>query len=209
VQKSTNVLFAGFLLIMSGCATLSESQCAANDWQTIGYRDGINGTAAAQLLKHQNACVKHGVIPDRDAYLAGWHQGVEQYCQAENGFTVGQRGGSYTSICPDYLQAAFHSAYQDGRRLYLARMEIGQLERQISKREKRLQELRSELSAVEAALIAAETSTEDRVVLLSQTKALAQEQGQLEAEVQDLNVEVALKTDQLSSLRNTLASAAY
>jgi predicted nucleic acid-binding Zn-ribbon protein len=88
-------------------------------------------------------------------------------------------------------------------------MEIGQLERQISKREKRLQELRSELSAVEAALIAAETSTEDRVVLLSQTKALAQEQGQLEAEVQDLNVEVALKTDQLSSLRNTLASAAY
>ena len=79
------------VLAMSGCATLSESQCIASDWQTVGFRDGVSGTQSSQLLKHQNACVKHGIVPDRQAYLAGWDDGVEQYCQPRNGFAAGER----------------------------------------------------------------------------------------------------------------------
>ena len=55
------------LFALAGCSSnsVSESQCIAGDWQTIGYRDGANGNRSTQLLAHQDACVKHGVIPDR------------------------------------------------------------------------------------------------------------------------------------------------
>ena len=84
-SKRLSVCLAA-LFLASGCATLSESQCVASDWQTVGYADGLKGAQSSQLLKHQNACVKHGVIPERDAYLAGWEEGVRQYCLPENGF---------------------------------------------------------------------------------------------------------------------------
>ena len=61
-------------VILSGCgggATVSENQCIASDWQTLGYRDGVNGIRSSQLLKHQDACVEHGIIPDRAGYMAG------------------------------------------------------------------------------------------------------------------------------------------
>ena len=90
------------LLALGGCATLSESQCVASDWQSIGYRDGMNGTHHSQLFKHQNACVKHGVTPDREAYMAGWNEGVVQYCQPANGFAAGERGSAYANVCPEY-----------------------------------------------------------------------------------------------------------
>ena len=48
------------IALLSGCATLSESQCAANDWQTVGYSDGARGQDSSRLLNHQNACMKHG-----------------------------------------------------------------------------------------------------------------------------------------------------
>ncbi len=31
------------LLTGAGCASLSESQCVASDWETIGFTDGANG----------------------------------------------------------------------------------------------------------------------------------------------------------------------
>jgi hypothetical protein len=36
--------------LLAGCATLSESQCAANDWQTVGYCDGASGQDSSRLL---------------------------------------------------------------------------------------------------------------------------------------------------------------
>ena len=80
------------IALLAGCATLSESQCAANDWQTVGYSDGVSGQDSSRLLKHQNACMKHGVTPDRMAYLVGWEEGVVRYCTPDNGFQQGQRG---------------------------------------------------------------------------------------------------------------------
>ena len=120
------------VLVLGGCATLSESQCIANDWQTVGYRDGLIGIQSSQLLKHQNACVKHGIVPDRPAYLVGWKQGVEQYCQPHNGFTTGERGGQFANVCPARLKGAFYAAYQEGKQIYLARSEISTLQRSIS-----------------------------------------------------------------------------
>jgi gas vesicle protein len=202
----TGLTFAALALV-SGCATLSESQCVASDWETVGYRDGLAGTQSSQLLKHQNACVKHGVVPDRDAYLAGWDDGVRQYCMPENGFSAGEHGKSYNNVCPEEMQTSFYAAYQEGRQLYVAQSEINGLNRQISQKEHRLKQIATEISSTEARLVDDSTEAMERRELLDQTKELAQEQGQLETEIQDLKVDVALKSERLKNLRQTLAYA--
>src|SRR5258705_279322 len=110
------------LFALAGCASdsISESQCIAGDWQTVGYRDGVNGYRSTELLNHQNACVKHGVIPDRASYMVGWESGVREYCEANNGYDVGERGYTYNNVCPDDQREAFLAAYHNGRQLYLA-----------------------------------------------------------------------------------------
>jgi hypothetical protein len=209
MQRLLAITATALTLTLSGCATLSESQCLANDWQTVGYRDGISGTQSSQLLKHQNACVKHGVVPDRTAYLGGWEQGVEQYCQPDNGFNAGERGAGYSNVCPAHLKDSFYEAYQDGRKLYLAHSEINNLSRSISQKEYRLKQLNAQISSTEARLVDDATPAIQRRELLETTKDLAREQGQLEAEMQDLAVDVALKTERLQQLRQTLAYAGY
>ena len=118
-------------VILSGCgggATVSENQCIASDWQTLGYRDGVNGIRSSQLLKHQDACVEHGIIPDRAGYMAGWETGVREYCQPNNAFEIGELGGGHANVCPNEMQTVFTTAYRQGRKLYLARVEISNLD---------------------------------------------------------------------------------
>ena len=176
-------------------------------WETVGYRDGLAGKQATQLLSHQNACVKHGAVPDRAAYLAGWEDGVRQFCLPANGFNAGEAGRSFANVCPDDLADAYYAAYQEGRRLHMAQAEIDGLNRQIAQKEYRIKQLAAEIASTEAELIADETNALQRVRLLDRTKELAAEQGELEAEIQQLHVDVALKGEQLKSLRQTLAYA--
>ena len=193
------------LLTGAGCATLSESQCVASDWETIGFTDGANGRASAHLLKHQNACVKHGVVPDRESYYRGWHEGVVQYCTPENGFNQGERGASYSNVCPADLEASFHAAYQDGRQLYLAQAEINSIERSVLYKEQRLKHVKDLQISKEAMLISGNTTELQRHELLKETKDLAQEQGQLEAQIQELKVDAAVKLERLHALRHQVA----
>lgn len=209
MQRLLAIAATALALTLPGCATLSESQCLASDWQTVGYRDGMSGIQSSQLLKHQNACVKHGIVPDRNAYLAGWEEGVAQYCQPNNGFNAGERGASYSNVCPDNLKDSFYEAYQDGRRLFLAHSEINNLSRSISQKEYRLKQIKSQITSTEARLVDDVTPAIQRRELLEITKDLAQEQGRLQAEIQDLTVDVAVKTERLQRLRQTLAYVGY
>ena len=194
---------------LAGCATLSESQCIASDWQSIGYRDGMKGAHHSQLLKHQNACVKHGGVPDRTVYMEGWNAGVAQYCQPQNGFAVGEQGSTYTNVCPENLQSPFHAAYQDGRRLYLAQAEINNLQHAINHNLERLAHVTRNLSNTEALLVEGDLTPVQRRELLDETKALAREQGQLEHQTQQLRIGVAVKQERLRNLRIELAYATY
>lgn len=198
---------AAGLLALGGCAGMSKSQCLAGDWETVGYRDGLSGTQSAALMRYQDACVKHGVVPDRESYLAGWHEGVEQYCQPGNAFAVGERGAGYANVCPAHLQASFQAAYQDGRQLYLARAEIDNLNREIAQREHRLKDVKAEIAGITASLLDAEATTADRAQMVLTAKDLAEEKGQLESEIEDLQAEVAVKIDRLDDLQQSLAYA--
>jgi len=189
---------------LAGCRSdsVSESQCIAGDWQTVGYRDGANGFRSTRLLEHQDACVKHGVIPDRASYMVGWEQGVVEYCDANNGFDVGERGDVYNNVCPDAQREAFLAAYHDGRQLYLARTEVNDLEQAISQREYRLDEIKAELVSSATAQFDPTLTPAARVELLAQTQRLSEEQGRINAELPQLRQELASKTQSLAALQH-------
>lgn len=191
--------------LAGGCATLSESQCLAEDWETIGYSDGAKGRESSRLLRHQEACASHGVIPDREAYIDGWEAGVEQYCQPANGFSLGESGKRFSNVCPPDLQPAFHSAFQDGRRLHDAHSEIERLDGEIDERERELAEVSSELEAITAGLLDGGDDDEPRTAkALLRARKLSSERGRLESEIEALRVERVEQRARLAQLRRTL-----
>jgi hypothetical protein len=195
------------LIVLGGCAGTKRNQCVAWDWETVGYRDGVNGWQSSALLRHQETCAKHGITPDRDAYLAGWQAGIVQYCQPTNGFMVGERGGPYGNVCPAHLRDDFHAAYQDGRQLYLVKVDIANIHRAIDARSARLREVKALLAGYATGVLHEEATTADRAGMLLTVKDLALEQGQLEAEIEDLRRQAAAREADLAVLRERLAVA--
>jgi len=194
-------------LAVTGCAskTLSESQCMANDWYTVGYSDGSRGFDQSRLLQHADACVAHGIVPDRAQYGAGWRDGIDQYCTPESAFDLGRSGATYRRICPANLEDAFHAAFTNGHTLYVAESEVASLESAIDQRSARIDELQTELRQSVDGLVAPGTATTDRLWLLERTKNLSEEQGRLQSEIDRLNAELAVKRNDLDALRHAFA----
>lgn len=110
--------FASCIVALSACASLSPEQCMNADWRQIGYTDGANGEPAGRLQHHASACAKAAVRPDLEAYLSGRMEGLLSYCQPENGFEVGRRGGrDNAGDCPPHLRATFLDRYREGREI--------------------------------------------------------------------------------------------
>jgi hypothetical protein len=198
-------LAAGIAVVGCSSTTLSESQCKANDWYTVGYSDGSRGFDQSRLLQHDDACMAHGVTPDRAQYSAGWHDGIDHYCTPENGFDLGQSGDTYRRICPTNLEEPFHAAYTNGHTLYVASSDVAEVENAIDQRTARIDELQNEMRQSVDGLIAPTTAPTDRVWLLERTKNLSEEQGRLQAEIERLNAELVVKRNNLEALRHTLA----
>lgn len=201
------LLFTLAMTAAAGCSSLSRNQCVAGDWETVGYRDGAGGVASSRLLDHHDACVAHGVVPDRNAYLAGWQDGIAQYCQPANGFSLGQRGVAYGNVCPLRLNGAFRAAYQDGQRIYMAHTEVANVQHEISQRQQRLQSIKNELAGIAGSVLDSGSTTADRAQMLLTANDLAQEQGRLNSEIDELERELEYKSERLEDLREGLAYA--
>jgi len=195
------------LLQCIGCATVSEPQCVAGDWQTLGYRDGSQGLDPARLLAHQEACGEHGVEPDRDAYIEGWHEGVASFCSPENGFELGIAGAAYRNVCPVQLSGEFHTAYYAGRQLFMAESEIAELEELLVERSNEQSRVATTLAVIEDRLVRAEATADDRYQWLVEAKALVREERDLESEIDALEIEIQSRKDDLVLLRQSLADA--
>jgi hypothetical protein len=200
------------MVFLSGCgggATVSESQCIASDWQTLGYRDGVNGVRSSQLLAHQDACVKHGIIPDRVGYMTGWNDGVREYCQPNNAFEIGERGAGHNNVCPLGMQAPFTTAYRQGRKLYLAWIEVSNLEKSINQKERRLQQIKADLVSSATEQLNPLLTTAERIELGAYTHRLYEERHRLKMELPALSSELAAKQTELDVLRHSLVSFVY
>jgi hypothetical protein len=190
-------------------ATISESQCAAGDWQTIGYRDGAIGYRSTRLLAHQDACVQHGVVPNRDDYQLGWQQGIQEFCDPNNAFLVGTSGQRHNNVCPTGQRDDFLSAYREGRKLYLTRAEVANLERQIRKKRLRLQFVKEKMVSTATAQLNPLLTPAARIELLAKIERLNGEKNRLAAQIPQLEDELARKADELEELNQLMAALTF
>ncbi len=182
LQSVVKFCVAASLVFLWGCGSkpsLSEYQCSAGDWYTVGQSDGLNGYGQSRLLAHQNACGPQGVVPDSKAYRQGWAQGIAQFCEPQKGYQRGVEGQAMSNACPQQHQAAFAQAYDEGRRLYMARYEVRQLESAIARAEKRIDSINTEVIQLASAQLADGLSPQDRIRLAANTQELLAEQQRL------------------------------
>ena len=202
------LLLTSAAALLAGCAakpTVTENQCRAGDWQTIGYRDGANGVASTRLLAHQEACGEFGIVPERSGYLAGWREGVLTYCTADSGFRLGMRGGAFNSICSGELREPFATAHADGLEIYGARQELSRARKALSQREQRLVTIKEEIVGATAAQLEPELTAEARLRLLAKLEALTTERQEIKNELPVLEDAVLQAEDRLAVVERTVA----
>lgn len=170
---------------LSGCATMSSDECMTSDWSAIGYEDGSRGFTTDRFGQHRKACAKHGVTPDFSAYQSGRDQGLVEFCQPHRGFNVGSNGGSYNGVCNVNLEADFLDAYNAGYHLYTLRSNVNRANSAIHSRENELERIEDTLIKNGIALIAVDTTQEQRIFLLADMKNLAERTGKLQAEIKE------------------------
>jgi len=117
--------------VLSGCASLSETQCRAGDWYAIGERDGRNGHGPGRFDEHVKACAELGIAPDRTSWAAGRADGLARYCTPRRGFEVGESGGFYAGVCGPETEPGFLRGYDIGRDLAESRARLEDLEREL------------------------------------------------------------------------------
>jgi len=214
MERTMNSKLAGIasmiaILGLSGCATMNANECAMSDWRTIGFEDGAQGFTAERLGRHRKACAKHGVAPDLTAYQGGREEGLRQYCQPSRGFDLGTGGGQYNGVCPGDLEPDFVDAFNTGQQLYTLRAGVNNANNQINVKRAQLENTNHRVTAAEAELIHGDTTTEDRILLLSELKELSERTGLLEAEILSLVEERVLYQHELSSFEAMLADTSY
>lgn len=129
---------------ISGCATLSKDECLLGDWYEIGVQDGAAGYSPNRLAQHRETCAEYRVRPNREAYQAGWDDGIGAYCTPERGFQEGRRGASYSDVCPPALEWTFLQGYRNGQQLYQQERRLRELEQEQERNKKEIRQREEE-----------------------------------------------------------------
>jgi len=123
---------AALLCGLSGCASLSKSECQNANWEDIGIRDGANGQPEEYLIRHSTACAKVNVVPDRGAWLHGRDQGLERFCTPHRMYQLGEYGSGFdVGICRNFDQEHLTDAYEKGRDVHRRSDELGAIDTEI------------------------------------------------------------------------------
>lgn len=184
---------AAMAVLISSCASMSKEECLVADWHALGYEDGAAGQQVSQLSRRRQACAEHGIRPDTEAYRAGRDEGLRLYCTEQRGFRVGRAGQNYSGVCPADLEGLFLNAYQAGRDIYQAQRAVNEVASAIHERETEREQLLDDITDMSARLISDEATREERVTLLADIARMKERHGELGAELDELNRELALR----------------
>lgn len=133
------------LAVLSGCASMSESQCRQADWQARGLADGREGRSAQRIEDHVEACGKIGISPDSKAWTEGWERGIRSYCTASNGWREGMRNQIYWEGCRGQAgEDEFLRYYQIGQQLYGLQQQIIRNDAELQRLERLLRDSKND-----------------------------------------------------------------
>lgn len=140
-------------LTLAGCASLDRDQCLHADWRQIGFADGTKGWSGARIDDHAKACAEYGVRPQLNEYLAGRRQGLNSYCQAENGFELGRHGSPHNAAdCVEDLKPAFLEQYHRGSQIHAIENELAERRNRIDANERETRRGDERIAAIKTAL---------------------------------------------------------
>jgi len=193
---------SALMLLLSGCAGMSQKECTAADWRTVGYEDGVNGYAGGRIAQYRTACAKYGVTPDLARYQSGREQGLREFCRASNGYRIGAAGGSYGGVCPDDLEAPFLSAFNAGHELYTLVARVSNTDAQLNAKRNELSGIEHGIVAGSAAVVSDGTTSEQRAQALVDTAQMAEQAGRLRAEIRQLEMDRATYERDLEDYRS-------
>ena len=192
-SKRNLVVFSILIVLHSGCASMSESECITADWEMIGMEDGVKGKLPSNIGIYRGACADYGITPNLAAYRNGHANGLETFCTKPRGFTVGQRGAPYNGICPDKLTENFLEGYRAGRKLFNARSAVNHEASQIAIKKKQLKKLKDDIYKEGELLIGDAISPVQRIQVLEKIVNNQKQIGGLEAEILEIEKRKAVK----------------
>lgn len=188
---------------------MSSEECANSDWVAIGYEDGSRGYTTDQFGNRRKACAKHGVTADFKAYQAGRAEGLVEFCQPSRGYSLGANGGTYYGVCDVALEEEFLDAYRVGSQLHSLRSNVNNANSRIYSKEAELKRTKEKIRDKQAALISDDVTPQDRLLLLTDIKELAERTGELEAEIEQLVADKARHEHELRDYEQTVAAFDY
>ncbi len=192
------------LILIQGCSSMSQQECAISDWHAVGFEDGARGMPSENVGQYRKACSRHGVVPDLAAYRAGREEGLLEFCRPQRGFDLGSRGGSYNGVCPAQLNAAFTDAFNTGKRLYELRTAVQNTSRLMEQKKREIAALTEQEKEIETALVGREATAEERLQMLVELRAIPERRMQLEQEISELGHERAMHEQALADYESTL-----
>ena len=108
-------------LFLAGCSAIRPEHCPYADWGATGELHASKGFQS-RLPGLYDTCLPVGVLPDGDAYIAGYQRGLLGFCTIENGWVWGGNRTVNPSICPPALSAGFDRAFNT--RATLERLDV-------------------------------------------------------------------------------------
>lgn len=196
-------------LALGGCASMGKDECKAIDWRAVGYEDGATGQGVERMASRRQACAKHGVTLDLDAYRAGREEGLREFCQPASGFRAGSRGRDFTGACPADLAPGFNDAYHSGRTLWRLESRVNDTARGIQHRRAQIDEIDSALVATTLAMVGDGKTPQERAQALLDSRSLTDRRGLLVAEIESLERALPGYEAELQAYRFELAQAGY
>lgn len=204
--SSRSIAVAGALLLLAGCAGMSEQACLTSDWRTVGFEDGSFGRSEATIGNYRKDCAEHGVSPDLAEYRAGHAEGVQIYCKPANGFEVGHSGAAYQGVCPAGLEASFVAEYNTGRRLHDLEWAVQRVESQIASNYREQESIRDELTRIGVSMVASDTTPEQRLLMVTRSAELGRRYGELTGQTKSLEDERVVHELELRDFERTLSA---
>lgn len=127
------IVFFAFSLFLSGCTTLTVSECQDADWYNVGAIDGSMGAPSDQFSQYVNACGSFYLTPDKEKYKAGYGVGLKAYCTYKNGDALGQKDKLFREVCPAESRGDIARGYRAGKNIFDLDQQIKDQEQQVKK----------------------------------------------------------------------------
>ena len=145
-MKKLAVLLLLIPLLLTGCESMSVSECKVADWGRVGFADGSRGESDRRIAAYAEDCGKIGILPDAQAYRYGWDQGIGNYCTPANGWREGIQGNfGKGSVCQGQAgYAGFSRFLEAGLQVNNTQSQMQRNARESERLQRRLEESKND-----------------------------------------------------------------